>query len=932
MTDHSSLTRRPLRAATLALAALLATTTLTPALAAIDENSVRYYQEALEEVEKGNIDAAIIQLRNALQRDADNLDARQLLGKLQLQRGDAVSAEKELSRVIEKRPTDEAEALLGRALLAQGRYEETIRRVTPDGLDTKATIEKHAVLGEAYLAKQDFAKAEELYNRIVELDPKSVQGQYGLARVYTLSRQIQKAERQIDELLRDHPEHGPAWMVRGELAMAKEDRHMALFSFNKAIELMPRDINGYIARARAYLMNNQIKEARADANRVIELRPNNALGYYLLSAAAFAEGDTTAADQAYIRVAEQLRDFPPALLLGALIKFKVGDFAQSEQLMTRYVNSEPGNMAARRALAIVRLRIDSPQSAIDLLEPIVQESPTDVASMQALASAYTRVGQYDKADAMYRRIREVGRPQDIRRAEAAQMLLCEGGELSAAAAEACSGLLRDDLGKDILLVLDFVNTGDLDRALTEAEKLLSANPDSELVMQTLAGVHIARKDTDKAREVLNTALEKNPDFTSAADLLEGLDKREGTTDRIPQRLERLIERSPENPALAVRLARNYAETGQGAKAAAFLADNLSRYDRSIQYREAMVRVNLAENNPAAARQAVAGLVSLRPDDVDVLRFALNAYILTDNLDKAIEMGRELVEVAPDDTQHPLALAQLQVRNRDFDGALATMRKARAAAPRDSELARTEASIHLLKNDMEGALDVARSFQSVSFPDGKEMEASLLARQGRIEDGILLLENALIEQPQSQLATALYRARRQAGRTEEAIEGLKSWLGDNPNDRGATTVLAAGLLETGSFRDAERLYQALLIEDPRNAVLLNNMAWVRGQLRRPDAIDYAERAYMLRPDSALIADTYGWLLLQRDKVKEGLNILEVAAKAAPDNVEIQAHYGIALSRAGQKEKAIEVLEAALDDGADFTERKLAEETLRRLKAG
>ena len=88
---------------------------------------------------------------------------------------------------------------------------------------------------------------------------------------------------------------------------------------------------------------------------------------------------------------------------------------------------------------------------------------------------------------------------------------------------------------------------------------------------------------------------------------------------------------------------------------------------------------------------------------------------------------------------------------------------------------------------------------------------------------------------------------------------------------------------------------------------------------------------LRPDSALIADTYGWLLMQRDKVKEGFNILEAAAKAAPDNVEIQAHYGIALSRVGEKEKAIEVLEAALDDGAGFAERKLAEETLRRLKA-
>ena len=68
-----------------------------------ETESLSYYQDAVKRLQEGNAGAAVIQLRNAIQRDPNNLDARLLLGRLYLQAGDGPSAEKELRHVDERR-------------------------------------------------------------------------------------------------------------------------------------------------------------------------------------------------------------------------------------------------------------------------------------------------------------------------------------------------------------------------------------------------------------------------------------------------------------------------------------------------------------------------------------------------------------------------------------------------------------------------------------------------------------------------------------------------------------------------------------------------------------------------------------------------------------------------------------------------------------
>ena len=83
--------------------------------------------QAKEFADKGELKAASIELKNVLQKNPDNPQARMELGKLYLKIGDMAAAEKELSRALSLGIKDEQILpYLGRSLLYQGKHAEVM--------------------------------------------------------------------------------------------------------------------------------------------------------------------------------------------------------------------------------------------------------------------------------------------------------------------------------------------------------------------------------------------------------------------------------------------------------------------------------------------------------------------------------------------------------------------------------------------------------------------------------------------------------------------------------------------------------------------------------------------------------------------------------------------------------------------------------------
>ena len=126
------------------------------------------------------------------------------------------------------------------------------------------------------------------------------------------------------------------------------------------------------------------------------------------------------------------------------------------------------------------------------------------------------------------------------------------------------------------------------------------------------------------------------------------------------------------------------------------------------------------------------------------------------------------------------------------------------------------------------------------------------------------------------------------------------------------------------------YEWLQEKQPDNVVVLNNLAWAYHQVKDPRALETAERAYKLKPDSASLSDTLGWILVEQGNTRRGLELLQKAVKAAPKVPEIRYHLAQAWLKAGDKSKARSELEALLSTDAKFPQRAEAEKLLDQLR--
>ena len=120
------------------------------------------------------------------------------------------------------------------------------------------------------------------------------------------------------------------------------------------------------------------------------------------------------------------------------------------------------------------------------------------------------------------------------------------------------------------------------------------------------------------------------------------------------------------------------------------------------------------------------------------------------------------------------------------------------------------------------------------------------------------------------------------------------------------LLAEQLAAKGQTAAAVKQYEAALLRDPNSVVALNNLAVIYQRQKDPRALGLAKKAYDAAPAQPMIADTYGWLLVDHGKLDEAIEILRKAVASPGATPEIRYHLAAALARDGQRDAALEIL--------------------------
>ena len=195
--------------------------------------------------------------------------------------------------------------------------------------------------------------------------------------------------------------------------------------------------------------------------------------------------------------------------------------------------------------------------------------------------------------------------------------------------------------------------------------------------------------------------------------------------------------------------------------------------------------------------------------------------------------------------------------------------------------------------------------------------------------IAAYESAFDKGKSAAIALKLFRGYRQEGSGEKAIASLEDWLQVQPTDSGVRLMLASAYQSLGRPGPAIDHYERILADEPKNLVVLNNLAWIYQEQGDSRALEYAERAYSVAPDRPEVLDTIGWVFVHNGRVQRGLELLQDAKVQAPHLPTISYHYAYALHKANRTDEAKKELQRLLRDHKVFAEREQAQQLLNKL---
>lgn len=249
------------------------------------DRSAAYYHSALADMYEEQaiqfgkpefVQHAIEEYKAAINADPHSPQLYDGLADLYFRTGRARDAESTARELLKTAPNDvDAHKLLGRIYLRQlGEQQNSPSSASPSGnvLDQAIaefekivalqpkSVEDHMVLGSLYTVKHQQAKAEEQYKIAQSIEPESEEVVLNLARVYVESGNIDRAAKLIEAV----PESDRTARMEFTLGAAYEQLKRpkdAIAAYKRATDLEPGDVPTMNALAQALLTDGQLDAA-----------------------------------------------------------------------------------------------------------------------------------------------------------------------------------------------------------------------------------------------------------------------------------------------------------------------------------------------------------------------------------------------------------------------------------------------------------------------------------------------------------------------------------------------------------------------------------------------------------------------------------------------------------------------------------------------
>ena len=898
-----------------------------------DETNAKQLANAQEYFDAGEMKAASIELKNILQNNPGNPSARLLMGKVHFEIGNMPAAEKELTRARELGVEDELILpLLSRVLYLQGKRDE-LQSLTLQNLTMQAQAEVLAVQGEAKLAQGETAEAALMIEQALAKDPESINVLIATARIHAANQEFDLAREKLETAFLINRKSASTWSILGDIEWQEKKYALAEEAYSKAIEYRTNNFAERYKRAMARLQLKKYKKAQQDIDVMMARFPQHAGANFIQGQLYFNDKNFKDAARSLEVAVSSGANIPLALYYLGTSYFLLNNLEQAETYARRYLSIDPESINGRKLLAMIKDKKQEYSEIEELIRPVIEARKDDIAAVNLLASALIKEGRVSEAIDLLSQAAAMEPDSPEAQFRLGAGLLAAGQQDSGVKHLEKAIQLQPDYMQAIVMLALHYSQKDHDEAIKVAKKYREQNPDIAAPYNLLGKIYLAANQEKaaqdaffKAREIapgdplackaLATLSLKDKDLEKARsyyreilkyhenelDSLIGLAKIDGlSNDRqsMVENLQKAIEAHPQAVMPRLILARYYLANGKPERASLLVNELDEQKKSSAAILEVIANTHLLKSEYQQAQEILEKLIAQQPGSAKLHLMLAKTYSGLNNREKTkLELKRS-IELSPDFLATRLLLARLLLQEGNKASVLEQLKVLRKLAPDNPAVLHIEASMARLDNDL--------------------------------NEAVRLTEKAFEKQPTTSNMLILARQKRIAGDLEGAQYLQEGWIKEHQDDIDARLALAGFYAANEKVDMAIMQYSRVLETDGSNLLALNNLSWFLRDTNPQLALDYANRAIEIKPDSAALMDTQAVVLLKNGETEKAQRIIARALAKAPGDLTLRYHSAMIDASAGDKASALNTLKSILEEGRNFPDKEEAIKLLRQLES-
>jgi tetratricopeptide (TPR) repeat protein len=669
-----------------------------------EERQEKYLEKAKVYFEEENYDKVRVELKNVLQINPKNADARYLF---------ALVAEKDLDwrkmygnllAVIEENPEHiEAHLKLGKLFLFSKDVEKASEKVelvlaknpqNTDALALKATI---------LLTQNKKQEARALLEQALASDPGHIDSALLMIRFLGSEKKMAEAMQVLDKTMAAHPEVIKLPLVKVNILMAEGKKAEAEELYVSLVKRFPENQNLHYNLAKFYVVEKKVDQGEQVLKKLIDQLPDEdqpKLAYvdYLVAQRGKekAEAEITRLikenpDNFSFQFARlKLHKDDPVVIkeileqivaedkLGAsgidartrlaALAMSKGELEEARKLIEEVIELDPRNAKALQFRAGFLIKEENFDAAIADVRTILRDDPESEKALMLLAIAQLRAGNNDLAQEALEKVLMVNSKNLPASKDLARMMVKKKDEAGALGLlEKAHGYFKEDIEVSVMLIDLYGKRGDWKKAEEIAKQLAKNNEKSEVGHYKLAQLYLGQKKPQEAITELKKVLAIKP---LAIDALSGLINSYialGQVTEAEKYLDKRLVENKDNLALLTLRGELHRQQNQLNKAEGLFKRVIALKPKFGPGYQKLAAVYLLQNSVDKAIDVYNKGINEAPKNISLLMKLATLTTAAQKTNKAIDAYKKILIIAPDNVMAANNLAALLVVGENPDG-------------------------------------------------------------------------------------------------------------------------------------------------------------------------------------------------------------------------------------------------------------------------